>query len=162
MNKKLRDLSKEELELVVSQSDSYKDILRNLGYRPNSGSMLYIIKRLISEKELDISHFGSRYREKISKGVRKYQLVDILIKDSPYTNIWCLKKRLISENILEYKCRICGNTGSWLGNDLTLQLNHIDGDPRNHTISNLEFLCPNCHTQTDTYSGRNKMKKSIL
>ncbi|NDB82938.1 MAG: HNH endonuclease, partial [Alphaproteobacteria bacterium] len=38
----------------------------------------------------------------------------------------------------------------------TLQLDHIDGDPYNHQLENLRFLCPNCHSQTETFSGRNR------
>jgi len=64
--------------------------------------------------------------------------------------------RMISNNIidLKYKCSICGNEGMWNGKPLKLELHHIDGNHRNNDVNNLTFLCPNCHTQTDTY--RNK------
>ena len=36
-----------------------------------------------------------------------------------------------------------------------LQVHHIDGNGFNNELSNLQLLCPNCHSQTDTYAGRN-------
>ena len=59
---------------------------------------------------------------------------------------------------MEYKCAICGNEGEWLGKPLTLQLDHIDGNHTNHSLNNLRFLCPNCHTQTATYGSKSRAK----
>ena len=55
---------------------------------------------------------------------------------------------------MEYKCQKCG-ISEWLGNPLTLQLDHINGVNNDHRLTNLRFLCPNCHSQTDTYAGKN-------
>lgn len=54
-----------------------------------------------------------------------------------------------------YKCVKCG-ISNWNNLPITLQVNHIDGNPGNHSPDNVELICPNCHTQTDTFSGRNK------
>ena len=51
-------------------------------------------------------------------------------------------------------CEICGIT-EWNGNPLTFQIDHIDGDRTNNHLDNLMVLCPNCHTQTDTYGSKN-------
>ena len=67
-----------------------------------------------------------------------------------------MKSRLIKEEILEYKCALCGNTGEWQGQSLTLQLDHINGINNDNRLKNLRLLCPNCHSQTKTFSGRNK------
>ena len=48
----------------------------------------------------------------------------------------------------------CG-ISEWLGNPLALQLDHINGVNNDHRLTNLRFLCPNCHSQTDTYAGKN-------
>ncbi len=85
-----------------------------------------------------------------------YTTEEILVENSPYKNIPILKKRLLKEGLLEYKCAICGNTGEWLGQPLTLQLDHINGDHFDHRLENLRLLCPNCHSQTETFSGKNK------
>jgi hypothetical protein len=39
---------------------------------------------------------------------------------------------------------------------LTLEIDHIDGKCFNNTLENMRFLCPNCHSQTDTYKAKNK------
>jgi len=56
---------------------------------------------------------------------------------------------------VNYNCSKC-NISSWLENKITLEVDHIDGDNTNHSLSNLRYLCPNCHSQTDTWRGRNK------
>ena len=80
----------------------------------------------------------------------------ILVENSTYANISRLKIRLINEGRLEYKCACCGNIGEWQGQKLTLQLDHINGKNNDHRIENLRFLCPNCHSITETYAGKNK------
>lgn len=79
----------------------------------------------------------------------------------PTYDVATLKRRLVADNIIEYKCVVCGNDGTWLGNPITLQLNHINGNRHDHSLENLEFLCPNCHTQTETWGGRNKLRKTV-
>lgn len=52
-------------------------------------------------------------------------------------------------------CSLCGLEPVWQGRPLVHQVDHIDGNNKNHEISNLRLLCPNCHTQTDTYGAKN-------
>ena len=66
-----------------------------------------------------------------------------------------LRKRIIKENILPYKCNNCG-IDKWNGSDIVLQLDHINGESTDHRLENLQLLCPNCHSQTDTWCGKNK------
>lgn len=63
------------------------------------------------------------------------------------------KKILISER--GHKCECCG-LSEWLNKPITIELEHIDGNNQNNTKSNLKLLCPNCHSQTDTWRGRGK------
>lgn len=80
---------------------------------------------------------------------------DILEGREPQYSAKLLKKRILSEGILEEVCSECGNGPEWNSKPLTLQLDHINGDSRDHRLENLRLLCPNCHTQTDTW-GRIK------
>lgn len=53
------------------------------------------------------------------------------------------------------KCQVCGVQG-WMGKPLVMDLEHMDGDPYNNSLSNLSLICPNCHSQTPTYKGANR------
>ncbi len=67
-----------------------------------------------------------------------------------------LKKILICEGLRRYECERCGNGGDWKGSELVLELDHINGDHGDNRVDNLRFLCPNCHSQTETYRNRNQ------
>lgn len=55
-------------------------------------------------------------------------------------------------------CNKCKNS-EWMGGVLVLEIEHRDGNTRNNTRENLEALCPNCHSQTLTWRGRNARVK---
>jgi DNA-binding CsgD family transcriptional regulator len=65
-----------------------------------------------------------------------------------------LKGRLLNEGLKENRCEICG-ISEWQGKPLNMQLHHKNGDGHDNRLENLELLCANCHSQTDTYGGRN-------
>lgn len=66
-----------------------------------------------------------------------------------------IKGRLVQLGLLEDACAECGAT-TWLGQPLSLHLHHVNGDPHDNRLENLQILCPNCHSQTDTFGGRNR------
>lgn len=70
-----------------------------------------------------------------------------------FTSTYKAKKYLLS--IKDNKCEQCNNS-QWNNKPISLQLHHIDGNNKNHTITNLQLLCPNCHSQTHNYAGKNK------
>lgn len=82
---------------------------------------------------------------------------DILQGKFPNFQTYKLKQKLIKLGIKENKCEICGCT-SWQGKPLNMQLHHIDGNSKNHSLSNLQMLCPNCHSQTENFTAKNKRK----
>ena len=63
------------------------------------------------------------------------------------------KKKYLKETVLD-KCSECGVGEIWQGKLLTLQIDHIDGNSDNNNLSNLRLLCPNCHSQTETYGSK--------
>ena len=150
---KVYQVSDKEFQHIIEQANSYSDCLRALRLGTNGGSSTDTLKRRIAELNCDISHFGKK--EKIQSPQARYSLDEILIENSTYANISRLKERLIREGKLEYKCQICG-IKEWQSKPLSLHLDHINGKNNDHRIENLRFLCPNCHSQTETYAGRNK------
>ena len=78
--------------------------------------------------------------------------------------IKCIRNYLIRKKI--YKCVLCENKGEWMGKSIALQLDHIDGNPKNNKLENVRWLCPNCHAQTPNWGVKNaknifNMKTSI-
>ena len=85
---------------------------------------------------------------------RKILLSEILKGNHPSYQSNKLRKRLFAENIKEEKCESCG-LSEWLSKKISLEVDHIDGNPYNHRLNNLQILCPNCHAQTTNYRGKN-------
>jgi hypothetical protein len=65
-----------------------------------------------------------------------------------------LKGRLLSAGLKKDQCERCG-IRSWLEEPLSMALHHVNGDRDDNRLENLALLCPNCHSQTPNFSGRN-------
>ena len=70
-----------------------------------------------------------------------------------------MKARLLLAGMKERKCEHCGLT-EWQGRPVAFELHHINGDGLDNRLENLLLLCPNCHSQTDTWGGRNKLRRA--
>lgn len=161
---KIWNIPKEDLEKVVQNSSSLNAILTHFGFCNQSG-VYKVLRARLKEDQIDISHISlglnsNKGRNFISKTA--LPLSEILIENSSYTARGRLKTRLIREGVFEKKCYECGCLSIWNNKALTLQLDHINGINDDHRIENLRLLCPNCHSQTDTFSGRNKKKNNIF
>lgn len=88
----------------------------------------------------------------------KIPLLDILNGLHPSFQTNKLRKRLIKEGYKENICEICGCNGIWNNKPLALELHHVDGNRFNHSLENLMIICPNCHTQTKSFRGKNSKK----
>ncbi len=72
-----------------------------------------------------------------------------------------VKGRLLRAGLLKEECSECGLT-EWRGRVLVLHIDHINGQKHDHRIENLRMLCPNCHSQTPTYGGKNMKRNRRL
>lgn len=142
----------DKLKQVVPVCNSYHEVLKILG-KCEFGANYKILKKDIEYLNLDISHFGKLDRVFIKKDHSKENVFNNRIK-VPSS---CVRSLLIKENTHKKECAICNKNivkDSFNG----LELDHIDGNKDNNSLENLRFLCPNCHSQTDTYSGKNNRK----
>jgi hypothetical protein len=80
---------------------------------------------------------------------------EILSGLHPSYQTYKLGNRIIEENVLSYECSDC-KINEWNNKEIRLELDHIDGNRTNHKLENLRWLCPNCHSQTKTFRGKNK------
>jgi len=111
-----------------------------------------------------MQHFGfcsAAWTAAVRKGVlkaraRAWPIERILREAKSRRNI---KDRLLPAGILENRCSKCGIT-DWLGEPLSIQIDHRNGIRNDHRLENLRMLCPNCHSQTETYGARNKNRRN--
>lgn len=142
---------KNELKKLVLESNSLSDILRKQG-KSISGSSMNILKNSLKNYNIEY-HFLNKKGSNLPG--KKKDLSEILIENSNYSSSY-LKKRLIKDGIKKDVCEICGQNNFWNNNYLTLQLDHINGNHYDNRLNNLRIICPNCHTQTNTFSSRKR------
>lgn len=139
--------TKELLSEAVANSLSGAGVLRYLGLRQAGGTQAHILN-LIKKYELDISHWHRQAHNKGKTSPKRKSPEEILIV-LPEGSIRPKRNQLLRamlESGVEYKCG-CGITNTWNSKPITLEINHRDGDWLNNQLENLEFLCPNCHSQ---------------
>jgi len=153
-------IPKEILTEITKNSNTIAEIIKKCEMI-SSGASYKILKKRLEMENIDYSHIklglGSNKGRTFIRD--KIPLDQILVENSNY-NRHNLKKRLISELGWSNTCFICKNNGTWLGKKLTIQLDHINGDSKDNRIENLRFLCPNCHSQTETFAGKQSRLKN--
>jgi len=146
--------NKSKVEEAVKQCTSVKECLEYLGLRAAGGNYKHFYHWC--EKHDIVALKGNntlglkRHHEQI-----KIPLEQILNVGSTYNRL-SLKRRLIEESLLEKQCYECGITSKWNGKPLCLQLDHINGIANDNRVENLRLLCPNCHSQTETFAGKRR------
>ena len=168
----LRKYDKEWLEELCKDSYSLAEVLRKAGRKQDGGAQ-ETLKKKIQEFNIDISHFtGMLWNKGKTKetdirlmqqalDTEKYTLEEVFIKDSPVTQKM-LRGYVRRHNIIEYKCAFCGCDGHWLDTEISLELDHINGNNNDNRKENLRYLCPNCHATTETYRGRNIRASDVI
>jgi len=163
MSSILYEYTPAELQFLLDTSNSYSDLLRNIGLNPKGGNpntLKKIIKEYgLDETTLNINRSNLLRQNAINTHIKtKKSLEDILDNKCSYNSSSKLLNRLIKEGIKEYKCEECGII-SWNNKKISLQLHHKDGNCKNNKLENLKILCPNCHSQTENYCGKSSKRK---
>ena len=151
----VNNCSDEVFAALVERNNSIGDILVDLGLE-KKGSYYKAVWARIKRNKLAHAHVFHGKGSNIQHGL-KYPTEDMLVVNSPYARR-DVKRRILREGLLPYCCSVCGNSGDWNDLPLILQLEHQNGVANDHRLENLCFLCPNCHSQTETFSGRNLRK----
>lgn len=148
-------LNRSDLIEIIGNNTTFTGIMRDLGL-PIRGKLGLILKKKLLDAGFDLSHLTGIPKVKHNKK----SLEEHLCKGST-TKSSKLKSILFKHGLKTNKCECCG-IETWNNLPIVMQLHHIDGDPTNNTLENLQILCPNCHSQTDTYcksSHKNVIKK---
>jgi len=141
----------EEIQQAVDGSICYSDVLRYLGIGIH-GSNQEWVKTRIERANICTQHFDLKTAR--SRGTtQKWTSEQIFCANSKYHRPR-LASAALKYGIQPYRCD-CGNEGEWRGKKLTLPLDHINGINNDNRKENLRWLCPNCHSQTRTFAGRN-------
>lgn len=148
---------KYNLEIVIEtikSSCSYVECMRKLGRRTRGSSVTHF-KKFVEKHELNTSHFKRLPTRPHQKQHWSHHLVNGVSKSSN------VLKRCMVEAGVDYICNGCGCGPIWNNKKLVLQIEHKDGDHLNNDLQNLEFLCPNCHSQTETWGTLKNHSKTV-
>lgn len=162
--------TKELIESLVKKHVNVTAILEELGLVTRGGNY-NTIRRKIVKYDLDTSHFTGKGWSKgltaeTSETVRKLMEHNTIHKPetSLVENIKLASQtlhRLVEKTNMEKKCVSCGLETEWQGRPISLHLDHINGKNTDNRLENLRYLCPNCHSQTDTFGTRNFKNKLV-
>lgn len=163
MGRKARYTDEEFIE-AVKTSTSRRQVLEKLGLKETGGNYANILNK-IERFELDTTHFTGTSWGK-GKTVLDDPRIGGLGRDEIFTenskaNSSYVRSLIVKYNLLEYKCQLCGIEPFWNEKKLNLQLDHISGERADQRLENLRWLCPNCHSQTETYGSKNSKKKRV-
>lgn len=162
--KQIRAMTREQLQPLVRDARSYAQVLARLGL-PVNGRPVVVLSQHVRGLEIDTTHFtGSAWNRgqtaathpSVQRGREKlaFPADRVFVPNSAYTNSAGVVRRLRAMG-KTYACDGCG-VSSWRGRDLTLHLEHVNGIHNDNRLENLQFLCPNCHSQTATYGNRKR------
>jgi len=159
MNRKRRSpiwtMSKEKFSQLVAESKTRGEILLRLGLSATGGGSSNILRSRIEEGGFDTSHFLKCYDKMCSERRRKMIPLSERMTEHFSGSRTNLKNRMIQEGVLKNGCSLCGCGTEWKGKPLVMALDHINGIKDDYRQENLRLLCPNCNSQTTTFSGRN-------
>lgn len=142
---------------IVTHSCSVADALRVFGL-VSKGANPKTLRARMEEEGLDyyaLAERGTKVGKTRAAQTRSVSLDELLVRGSTIASTK-LKAKLLQAGLLEYKCAACTIEDKWNGKPIVLALHHKNGDGADNRLCNLCLLCPNCHSQTENFAGRNK------
>ncbi|MET9601726.1 HNH endonuclease signature motif containing protein [Streptomyces sp. NPDC006459] len=157
-------IPEDALRAAVPAALSYADLMRTLGLDVDDVNHRRV-RRMVARLGLDVSHFKRRAWATTQAAPPRKDPADTVLSMLPEGSPRVHRPRLhraLQVIGVPYACEGCGNTGEWLGRPITLQIDHINGDWRDNHRENLRYLCPNCHSLTDTWCRNRRAKAGAL
>ena len=150
-----RSWTDDQLLAAYPKATSLSDLACLLGISPSSGGGRKAIWDSMQHLDLCTEDLASRPR----RIAQRLPLEDLLVARSSWRGSSSrLKARLVLAGLLVSRCAMCGLESVWEDKPLTLQLDHVNGDHYDNRVGNLRLVCPNCHSQTETFAGRNAVR----
>jgi 5-methylcytosine-specific restriction endonuclease McrA len=140
---------KEQIMTMIQNNESKSSMCKELNCRPSTLDS-YL-------KKLEIDYSGNQGLKGKKTDSKRRTALDYIESGDIVQSHW-LRIKLIQDGIKEHKCENC-KLIDWLGEKISLELHHIDGNRFNNQLDNLQILCPNCHSITDNYSGKKNIKE---
>jgi transposase-like protein len=157
MINKIYECTDEQFVNLIKNSANIAEVLFKLGYTVKGNSWGYSqVKQRMTDLNLSSANFKGKnayYETNKEREITPDKLFRINCKHTRTV----LRRNIIRNNLLPYKCAICG-ISKWNNKTLSLELDHINGMNNDNRLENLRFLCPNCHSQTTTYGSRNQQR----
>ncbi|MDI3386909.1 HNH endonuclease signature motif containing protein [Streptomyces sp. B-S-A8] len=141
----------DELRLAVKEATSVAGTLRSLGLAPYGTRQRDLFREWIAEDNLDTSHFLGQAHQRGKPGSARSADKILVRHDGRSRTKTRLLRRALREIGVPEKCAECGTGPEWLGDPMTLEVDHINGDWSDDRQENLRLLCPNCHAVTSTW-----------
>lgn len=160
-------ISKESLMEIVNKSKTITEVLSHFNLR-NVGGNFKTLKQRLNEEGVDYSHIPKGIGHRKGKKFPNQNMMSLedancklFIDYGDELTIPLKKIKLYIKryNCILYECGSCNLKSEWNNKPLSLQLDHIDGNTKNNKLENLRWLCPNCHSQTDTFAGKSLRKE---
>ncbi|MEV7401061.1 HNH endonuclease signature motif containing protein [Streptomyces sp. NPDC091267] len=148
-------LPRRQLATAVAESRSLAGVLIALGQVDNGGSRARL-KRDIEAYGLSTAHFSGQGHSAGTRSPYRKTAAEILIRTETGKSRTrtALLRRALDDVGLPHACAVCGTCDTWRGNRIVLEIDHINGDRLDNRLENLRYLCPSCHSQTETFSKR--------
>jgi len=155
----VNETTNEDLQVIINTSNSLSSILRGLGVSETCPHNRFLLKSRMSLMDLTTYNTNKTVKSPYSN-IKEYVKCDddYFCLGTSRRSGTHLRKRLLKYKGWKDECSICKSLPIWMGLPLSLHVDHINGNPFDNTITNLRFLCPNCHSQTETFGKKNSKK----
>ncbi|GGW52558.1 HNH endonuclease [Streptomyces griseoloalbus] len=150
-------LPRAELAAAVETATSVTGVLAALG-RSTNGATRALVKRSIEAYGLSTVHFTGQGHYRGTRSPHRKSAAEILVRlaSGGARTKTALLRRALDDLGVSHVCGECGIGDTWQGQRLVLEIDHINGDRLDNRRENLRYLCPSCHSQTNTFAKRSR------